>query len=138
MLIKGAAIFESFPAAKRDFKYGYKYLVEDTNDSLLQESPVYVDEVTGNQEVDNHMMMIKWKSLESGVVVKKGQKFTYATWIEYKDGHKKCFYADNGQNPESVENPDKGLFRLEKSRLDNNSTIVSTGLIPGLLYQLLE
>ncbi len=63
-------MFESFPAVWRDFKYGYKYIVEDQHNRTLQTSPFYVDEVTDRQYVDGtHMMMLEWKSLQGGVIV---------------------------------------------------------------------
>ncbi len=139
VLIVGASVFESYPSLQRDFKCGYKFELEEANGILIRESPPYVDEVTGPQEVQDHMINLKWKSLNTGVIVKRGQKFIYSTWLEFKDGCDKCWYADTGVDPGQIQNQDQGLFALELVyNRRGNSTSVSTGVIPGLLYHLLE
>ena len=55
-------------------------------------------------------------------MVRAGQKFGYAMWINYNDGHNRCHYSESGDTPLTVENEDRGLFNVEDCDMSTNST----------------
>lgn len=51
-----------------------------------------------------HAMQIKWKKVNGGVIVKAGEKFSYATWIAFNGGHSSCYCTRNESNIETINN----------------------------------
>ena len=136
--IFGIGIFEPYPQQRRDFKYGYKYVIKDAADADVFTSEVFEEEVTCPlpEEITDHIIQHRFINNATGVLVRAGQKYVHASWIAYNDGHNRCFYAESGDRPREVENTDTGLFDVADSSLSSNSTRVNRGIVPGLLYTL--
>ena len=88
------------------------------------------------EEVEDHAMQYKFQQGD-GIVVRAGQKLQFAMWINYNDGHNRCFYSETGDDHMNLDNEDRGLFTITDSNLSTNSTRTGRGIIPGLLYQLI-
>ena len=58
------------------------------------------------------------------------------SWIAYNDGHNRCYYAETGERPLEIDNPDKGLFDIADSSLSSNSTRLNRGIMPGFVYMI--
>lgn len=86
------------------------------------------------EENVDHIIQHKHASLPNGIVVRVGQKFAYSMWINYNDGHNRCYYSESGDSPLTVANEDQGLFNVEDSDMSSNSTRQGRGIVPGLLY----
>jgi len=73
--ILGVGIFEPYPAARKDFKYGYKYVLKDTDDTEIETSSVFEDDVQcpPAEEIDDHIMKHPFvNGPPGGIKVKQG------------------------------------------------------------------
>jgi PHR domain len=137
--IFGCGIFEPYPQSRRDFKYGYKYVLKDVDDTEITTSEVFEEEVICPEagEIEDHIIKHKFVNHPQGIKVKRDQKFNFASWICYNDSHNRCFYQETGDRPLEIQsNPDPGIFDVQDSNLSSNSTRLNRGIIPGLLYAL--
>lgn len=139
MKIVGVGIFRPYPASRRDFKYGHKYVLQNSSGAEITASQVYEENVVcpPDEEIIDNVIQFKFVALAGGVRVEAGQKFIHAGWIAYNDGHNRCFYSESGDRPADVEgNPDPNLFEVSDSSLSSNSTRLNRGIVPGFLYHL--
>jgi hypothetical protein len=127
-----------YPVSRRDFKYGYKYILSSADGGELHNQPVIEEDVVCPplEEASDHVMQYKFQQGD-GIVVRAGQKLQFAMWINYNDGHNRCFYSETGDDHMNVDNEDRGLFTVTDSGLSTNSTRAGRGIVPGLLYQLM-
>ena len=90
-------MFEPYPVSSRPFKYGHKFVISE-NGADIETSIVYEEDVVcpPSEEIDDHVIKVKFSSLTQGILVKAGQKFAHAGWICYADGHNRCFYSETG------------------------------------------
>jgi len=62
VIVFGAGIFEPYPASRKDFKYGYKWVIKDSNDVDVETSAVFEDEIVcpPAEEFVDHIMKHKF------------------------------------------------------------------------------
>lgn len=107
---------------------GWKYVLADANGNEITTSDVYEEEVDRSTAEDS-IIQHRFKSIQS-IYVQADQKLTIAMWMDTSY----CRYSESGDGYGDIQNDDMGMFEFEDSPLSTNSTKVSRGILPGVLY----
>ena len=102
--IFGCGIYEGYPSAPRAFKFGYKFTIqtEGASDGTFSDtfiSEVFEEEVQHpSEQLEDHIIRYMFKSHPEGIIVNAGQRFNFANWICFNDGHNRTHYSETGSN----------------------------------------